>query len=61
MRRTFGKGDEIKDEKISVLTETIVNMQRALNSIDSKDREKNIIVSGLTEDVMTIDDEIDES
>ena len=50
------KEDQIKDEKITVLTTIVTNMQRALNSIDSKDRQNNLIVSGLTENVMELND-----
>ena len=34
----------------------MIDMQRALNSIDSKDRSRNIIIAGLTEEDITTDD-----
>ena len=48
------KEDNIKNERIMQLTDTVVNMQRALNSIDAKDRAKNVIVSGLLEEDMLV-------
>ena len=44
-----------KNGRILQLTDTVVNMQRALNSIDSKDRANNVIMLGLTEEDMTVD------
>ena len=45
--------DEVQSqsEKIKTLSTIIIKMQNALNTIDSSTREKNIIISGLTEDV----------
>ena len=50
-----------KDEQIAHLTNTMINMQRSLNSIDSEKRSRNLIVSGLTEGQLTIEDETVES
>ena len=44
-------------KKSDVLTGIIVDMQRALNNMDSGERSKNIIVSGLTEKDITIPNE----
>ena len=49
------KEDTNKSEQIAQLTDTVTNIQRALNTIDSKERSKNIIIWGLTEDAITID------
>ena len=50
------KQDNIKNERIAQLTDTVVNVQRALNSIDAKERARNVIVSGLTEEDIVIDE-----
>ena len=42
-----------KDEQIAHLTNTMINMQRSLNSIDSQKRSCNLIISGLTEGQLT--------
>ena len=42
-----------KDEQIAHLTNTMINMQRSLNSIDSQKRSRNLIISGLTEGQLT--------
>ena len=42
-----------KDEQIAHLTNTVINMQRSLNSIDSEKRSRNLIISGLTEGQLT--------
>ena len=44
------KEDSLKSEKLSILTSTVTNMQQAINSIDSKERSRNIIISGLSEE-----------
>ena len=49
------KEDSIKTERISQLTNTVMNMQQALNSIDKQHRAKNIIITGMTEEDITID------
>ena len=49
------KCDEIKTDEVYRIKNTMVNMQRALNSIDSADRSKNIIISGISEEVITIE------
>ena len=46
-----------KDEQIAHLTNTIGNMQRSLNSIDSEKRSHNLIISGLTEGQLTVENE----
>ena len=38
---------------MSRIKDTMINMQRALNSVDSKERSRNIIVAGLPEDDIT--------
>ena len=52
---TLEKEDNVKNGRILQLADTVVNMQRALNSIDSKDRANNVIMLGLTEEDMTVD------
>ena len=47
------KGDDTKNTEISRIKDTMINMQHALNSIDSKKRSKNIIIAGLPEDDIT--------
>jgi chaperonin cofactor prefoldin len=49
------KEDSLKSEKISILTSTVTNMQRVINSIDSKERSKNIMISGLSEEDIRTD------
>ena len=44
-------------KKSDVLSGIIVDMQRALNNIDSEERSKNIIVSGISEKHITIPNE----
>ena len=49
------KTDESKNDELSKVKDTMVNMQRALNSFDSVERSKNIIISGLSEEVISSD------
>ena len=51
----FEKSLSIKNERISQLTNTAINMQQALNSIDTQQRAKNVIMTGLTEEDILID------
>ena len=44
------KSDELKNGELSRMKDTVVNMQHALNSLDSKERAKNIIIAGLSEE-----------
>ena len=43
--------------KNKILTDTVVNMQKSLNKIDSETRATNLIISGLKEGAMKIDDD----
>ena len=43
-------------ERNETLTQIVVEMQKSLNKIDSNDREKNLMISGLPEDEIQIDD-----
>ena len=45
-----------KDDIITSMKSTIVNMQKSLNSIDGNDRKLNLIVTGLTEDDIVFED-----
>lgn len=47
-----------KNEQISQLSNTIVNMQKALNSIDNDIRSKNLIITGRPEDSLTIENTV---
>ena len=51
----FENSLSIKNERISQLTNTVINMQQALNSIDTQQRAKNVIMTGLTEEDILID------
>ena len=42
-------------QKNETLTQIVVEMQKSLNKIDSTDREKNLIISGLPEDEIEVD------
>ena len=48
------KEGEKKDEDIEKLKHTVVSMQRALSSLDQDSRSMNAIISGLTEKVINI-------
>ena len=50
-----------KNEQIAHLSDTIVNMQKALNSLDSNRRSKNLIVAGLSEGPLTVEQSVAES
>ena len=39
----------IKDQKIEILTEIVVNMQKSLNNADGIKRSNNVVIKGLTE------------
>ena len=41
--------NNIKEEKIEILTEIVVNMQRSLNRVDGHTRSNNVIITGLSE------------
>ena len=41
--------NKLKDEKIETLTSIVANQQRSLSKLDSAERERNIIMSGLPE------------
>ena len=45
--------NEQKDQDIRTLRYTVVNMQKSLNHLDSKERNLNVIISGLLEEEMT--------
>ena len=45
-----------KDEQIAHLTNTITNMQRSLNSIDSEKQSCNLIIAGVTEERLTAEE-----
>lgn len=47
-----------KNEQIAHLTNTVINMQKELNSIDSEKRSNNLIIAGLSEDNLTVEDTI---
>ena len=51
----FEKSLSIKNGRISQLTNTVINMQQALHSIDTQQRAKNIIMTGLREEDILID------
>ena len=44
-----------KDDEIQTLKYTIIGMQKSINMIDSKEREKNAVIYGVPEDDMTTD------
>ena len=44
------KNDDLKNNEIARMKDTVVNMQHALNALDSKERSKNIIIAGLSEE-----------
>ena len=50
--------DSAKEQKISRLTDTINNMQQAINAIDSKERAKNLIIAGLTENPIQLEESL---
>ena len=52
--------NEMKEqkEKNDTLTQIVVEMQKSLNKIDSTDREKNLIISGLPEEPIQTEDAI---
>ena len=52
--------NELKKEisKNEHLTEVIINMQKALNKIDSKSREANLMISGCSEDDIHIEEDV---
>ena len=52
------EGDK-KDEEIERLKHTVVNMQKAVNSVDQGKRSTNAIISGLSEDTMEVADDQD--
>ena len=51
---------EVKEQKErnETLTQIVVEMQKSLNKIDNNDREKNLIISGLPEEQIQINDAI---
>ena len=55
--------NEVKEqkEKNETLTHIVVEMQKSLNKIDNNDREKNLMISGLPEENIQVDDELLES
>ena len=44
------KNDDLKNGELSRIKDTVVNMQHALNTLDSEGRSKNIIIAGLSEE-----------
>ena len=46
-----------KDDQINTMKSTIVNMQKCLNKIDDDDRKFNVMISGLPEADIVIDDD----
>ena len=44
------KNDDLKNGELSRIKDTVVNMQHALNTLDSEERSKNIIIAGLSEE-----------
>ena len=50
--------NEMKEQKVKneALTQIVVEMQKCLNKVDNVDREKNMIVSGLPETELKVDD-----
>ena len=52
---SFENSLSIKNERISQLTNTVIDMQQALNSIDTQQRAKNVMMTGLTEEDILID------
>ena len=44
-----------KNEQIAHLSNTIVNMQKELNSLDYDKRSKNLIIAGLSEEAVTVE------
>ena len=55
--------NEVKEQKDKneTLTQIVVEMQKSLNKIDNSDREKNLIISGLPEEHIQVDDDVLES
>ena len=45
----------LKNEQIAHLSNTIINMQKELNSIDYDKRSKNLIIAGLSEETLTVE------
>ena len=54
--KTLEAEGQQKDDEIERLKHTVVNIQKALNSIDNNQRSTNAIISGLSEDDIDVDD-----
>ena len=50
--------NKLKDEKIDTLTAIVTNQQKSLSRLDSSERNKHIIINGLSEDIIDVNGEV---